>query len=291
MFFASDLHYGVDPAGDAAVRSLAGYLRAPRAGKDDLLILVGDLASDDATLRDCLALFRAFPGRKFAVAGNHDVWTEIEPSSWTRYRRLSRFFRIAGFHPLEDEPAVVGDGIGIAGSMGWYDYSFRDPQLRIPYAAYRAKTYPGQSGPIWNDALCVRWGMPDEEMTTWQVEKLDRHLADLAGCKEKILAIHHVPTKRLLYHPRWMVPRDVRFANAFLGSERFARVACAHGAGLVVNGHIHLAGTTFISGTQFASIGGDYGKKQLIIRKDGRLSRRMFFSRGIHVGLPLNFGA
>lgn len=289
MYFASDLHYGVDSEGDAAVRALAGHLQPPRAGKDDALVLVGDLAKDDATVRECLALFATFPGRKYAVAGNHDVWVDGE-SSWTRYRRLSRLFRAAGFVPLEDGPAVV-DGVGIAGSMGWYDYSFRDADLRIPYAAYRAKTYPGKPGPVWNDALLVSWGMTDEEMTSWQAERLERHLASLDGCREKILAIHHVPTKRLLYHPRWLVPREIRFANAFLGSERFARIACAHGVDFVVNGHIHLAGMATIGATRFASIGGDYDVKQLIVREDGRILRKTFTSRGMRLGLPLTVGA
>ncbi len=289
MFFASDLHYGVDPEGDAAVRALAGHLLPPRAGRDDVLVLVGDLAKDDATVRECLALFAPFPGRKFAVAGNHDVWV-VGGSSWTRYRRLSRLFRAAGFHPLEDEPAVV-DGVGFAGSMGWYDYSFRDADLRIPYAAYRAKTYPGKTMPIWNDAHLVSWGMPDEEVTAWQAERLARHLASLDGCGEKVLAIHHVPTKRLLYHPRWLVPREIRFANAFLGAERFADLACAHGVDLVVNGHIHMAGTADVGRTRFASIGGDYGVKQLIVREDGRMLRKTFTSRGVRPGLPLTVGA
>lgn len=290
MFFASDLHYGVGQEGDAAVRTLAGDLRPPNAGTDDVLILVGDLATDDAALRACLALFVGFPGRKFAVAGNHDIWIEGDASSWIRYRRVMKLFRAAGFHPLEEEPARM-DGVGIAGSMGWYDYSFKDEELGIPARAYAAKTFPGRSSPSWNDALYARWGMTDAEMTAWQADRLDRHLASIADCREKIVAIHHVPTKRLLYHPRWLVPTEIRFANAFLGSERFAGIACARGVDLVVNGHIHLAGSARIGGTSFASIGGDYCKKQLIIREGGQLTRRMYTPRGGRPAVPLPFGA
>ncbi|HTK05287.1 MAG TPA: metallophosphoesterase [Candidatus Eisenbacteria bacterium] len=292
MFFASDLHYGVDGEGNAAVRSLAAHLRSPgTAAKEDVLILVGDIATNDDTLRACLALFSGFRGRKFAVAGNHDVWIEEDLSSWTRYRRLSAIFRAAGFHPLEDEPVVI-DGIGIAGSLGWYDYSFRDEDLGIDMEAYRTKTPPGQDFPCWNDAHLVRWGMPDEDVTTWQAERLERHLASLEGCREKVLAIHHVPTKRLLFHPRCLVPMGTRFANAFLGSERFGEIASLHGVSLVVNGHIHMAGDARIGKTSFKSIGGGYRSKQLIVRDGGgRCTRYMFTAKGLRPGLSFGLGA
>jgi len=289
-FFASDLHYGVNGEGDAAVRSLAEHLRSPRTSKDDILILVGDLATNDATLRECLALFSGFTGRKFAVAGNHDVWLEEDLSSWTRYRRLSVLFRAAGFHPLEDEPVVI-DGVGIAGAMGWYDYSFKDEELGIPMEAYRSKTPPGQVRPVWNDANLVRWGMTDEEVTRWQAERLERHLMALEGCREKILAIHHVPTKRLLFHPRCLVPVEMRYANAFLGSETFGEIACLYGVSFVVNGHIHMAGAARIGKTSFMSIGGGYRSKQLIIREKGRSTRAMFTATGRRPGIAFGLGA
>lgn len=286
MFFASDLHYRVRSEGDAAVRALANHLRAPNADKDDVLVLVGDLATDDEALRDCLRLFAGFPGRKCAVAGNHDVWVENGESSWTRYRRLSAIFRAQGFHPLEDEPLVIG-GLGLAGSMGWYDYSFRDEEIGIPLYSYSKKTFPGAEGPLWNDANLVHWGMPDEDMARWQAERLERHLGMLWRCDEKIVAIHHVPTKRLLFHPRWILPRETRFANAFLGSERFGEIAVLHRASLVVNGHIHMAGDKRIGGTRFMSIGGDYDAKQLIIRDGDRCVRRTFTSSGMRIPLQL----
>lgn len=286
MFFASDLHYGVHREGDAAVRSLADHVRTADVDKDDLLVLVGDLATDDATLRSCLRLFAGFPGRKCAVAGNHDVWVEREDSSWTRYRRLSTIFRAAGFHPLEDEPLVV-DGVGLAGSMGWYDYSFRDKELGIPLSCYRAKTLPGAAEPIWNDARLVRWGMSDEDMARWQAERLERHMASLRGCREIVLAIHHVPTKRLLFHPRCLVPYGTRFANAFLGSERFGEIALRHRAALVVNGHIHMEGTKRVGDTAFMSIGGGYRAKQLIVRDGAECVRSSFTAKGVRALLSI----
>ncbi|HTM68025.1 MAG TPA: metallophosphoesterase [Candidatus Binatia bacterium] len=289
-FFASDLHYGVNGQGNAAVRALATHLRSPNASRDDVLVLVGDIATDDKALRACLRLFREFPGRKLAVAGNHDVWVEGEESSWTRYRRLSAIFRAAGFHPLEDEPIVIG-GTAFAGSMGWYDYSFRDEEIGMPFRAYEKKTLPGAEHPLWNDANLVRWGMSDQDVTRWQAERLERHLSALAGSDDIVLAIHHVPTKRLLFHPRCLVPRETRFANAFLGSERFAEIACLHRVALVVNGHIHMAGDARIGETRFASIGGDYRGKQLIVRDRGRLVRSMFTSEGMRPGIAFRLGA
>lgn len=276
QFFASDLHLGSHPDGDRAVRSLAAFVCGESA-PDDVLVIAGDIAVDDAGFDRCLRLFEGFRGARFAVRGNHDLWTAPGDDSVSRYRRLGALIRRAGFHPLDDEPARIGD-TGYVGSIGWYDYSFRDEVLGIPRSAYAAKTYPGETRPAWGDAVHVRWPYTDAQVTQMFLERLQRQLDAVRNASEVIVAIHHVPTKRLLFHPRWMVPRRWRFANAFLGSERFARLIARHPAPvrLVVNGHIHRGWEVRDGEVTYASIGGDYLRKELLIVEGARIERMSF---------------
>lgn len=275
MFYVtSDLHYGVSCEGDAAVRQLARFVACATPG--DVLLLGGDLATTDEQLRACLALFRDFPGIKAAIAGNHDVWVEpaSDGNSWDRYRRFSEHCRAAGFHPLEEEPLVVG-GIGIAGAMGWYDYSFRD-DIGIPLKTYEQKSCP-ELGVTWSDTLFVRWPYTDREMTEAQVARLAQHLDQIRNVRESLVLLHHVPTKRLLFHPRDLVPKDWRFANAFLGSERFAETIARYShIQHVVNGHVHSENQIRICGATFTSIGGSYEAKQLLRIRGSAVSRQNF---------------
>lgn len=271
LFFTSDLHFDHGASGRRAVEALGAELAAT-AGSDDVLLLGGDLGNSDETVRGCLACFREFPGRMLGVAGNHDIWVEPGESSWDRYRRLSDLFAAARVHPLEDEPIVLG-GIGFAGSMGWYDYSFRD-DIGVPYQCYVDKTLPS-SGVTWGDVRYAHWGMRDEAFTEWQLERLGRHLDSLSGCAEVVVLTHHVATRRLLVQPRALVPTHWRFLNAFLGSDQFATLlgGCSN-VTEVINGHIHRNGEVRLDGRRYASIASGKSTRQLLTLDRDVLSRR-----------------
>jgi hypothetical protein len=69
---------------------------------------------------------------------------------------------------------------------------------------------------------------------------------------------------------RWLVPKQWRFANAFLGSSRLSETLEADPrVKLVVNGHIHMSGHVSSNSVEYHSIGGDYFAKQLLAF-DGR---------------------
>ncbi len=276
VYLTSDLHFGLSERGDKATRVLAEEIERS-ATSDDVFILAGDLANDDATFFKCLSLFSHFPGRKLAIAGNHDVWVEEggDDDSWARYQRLPNLMREAGFRSLEEEPVIIG-GIGVVGSMGWYDYSFRD-DIGIANAAYRSKIYPGERGPLWSDAHRVRWGFTDEQMVGFQLRRLERHLTDLKNVGEILAVIHHLPTKKLLFHPRFLIPKHWRFANAFLGSECFGQLLLeTPNVRHVISGHIHASRSARIGNIIFRTIGSDYVAKTLLILEDGRFQRYVF---------------
>lgn len=275
IYATSDLHYGHGSVGDKATRALARALE--RRDRRDVLILAGDLATGDDELRACLALFREFSGHKFALPGNHDVWTETGDSN-DRLARVTAIFREAGFHPLAEEPRIV-NGIGFAGCMGWYDYSFRDESLGFPIEAYRAKRYPRDPRHLWADVDYVHWGRTDEEVTIEEARALESQLDRLtrAGVQEIVVATHFVPTMRLLFHPRKLVPELWRFLNAYLGSTRFEEVVRRYSrVHLAVCGHIHAARLASIGGTTFLSIGASYEGKELVTSDGRRITRQAF---------------
>jgi putative phosphoesterase len=276
FFFASDLHYGMNAKGDSSVERLADKLS--REGNDnDALFLGGDLATDDEHVRRCLRLFHEFRGRRYAILGNHDVWVDAGDNSLARHARLQNLMSNEGFHPLEEQSAMV-DGWGLVGAMGWYDYSFADAALGIDLRSFREKREPWTNRVVWTDATRVRWDMNDLQATAWQIGRLHARLAEVSGAERVIALLHHVPHKRLLVHPRWLVPKQWRFANAFLGADGFGRLLEEDGrVKLAVNGHIHMSRETRQGSTRYASLGGDYYRKQ-VIAFDGAQVRRMTIS-------------
>lgn len=276
IFATSDLHFGMRPDGDAATRRLAAHLRGARS--TDVLLLVGDLGVGDETIAECLALFLDFPGAKLAIPGNHDVWVPADAPIDSRERRarLPRLFRDAGFHPLEEGPIVIG-GIGFAGCMGWYDYSFRDESLGYSLTCYETKCEPESTEPVWGDAEYVRWPWSDGEVAAREAARLGQHLQHLSDAREVIVVTHHLPTSRLLFHPRALVPKFWRFANAFLGSERLGvTIAKYPNVRLALCGHIHEPREAAVGHQHFATVGGDYGRKALLSYDGSRIKRQWF---------------
>jgi predicted phosphohydrolase len=273
LLVTSDLHYGASPEGDRAVEALAEHVRGDGAAA---LVLAGDLAMSTSRLETCLSLFDGFRGFKAAVPGNHDIWRSMgSTDSWDLHERvLPATFERHGFHPLHVGPAVL-DGVAIVGSMGWYDYSFRD-DIGIDIAAYRSKVYPGEDGPLWNDAICVRLPTSDEELTALLARRLSEQLANVPPELSVLAVVHHLVTRQLLIHPRAAVPRRWRFANAFLGSDAFGRVLAGRVA-QVFCGHAHYARVVMVNGARCVVVGSDYTKKQLLRATPTRLlESRMF---------------
>ncbi len=278
FYIASDLHYGKSRKGDAATHRLAQYVLENPA---NALLLGGDLGKDQETLRECLSLFESFEGPKLAVPGNHDIW--LDPTwptedSWELYQTfLPAVFQEHGFHPLHIQPFVVND-LAFVGSMGWYDYSFRD-DIDIDYACYETKTPPWAPMPIWNDATYAQWPMDDVALTERLCQHLQQQLLQVQHAKTVVGLIHHVVTKALLVHPRSMVPLHWRYANAFLGSEQLGDVFRNHPqTSQVFCGHIHMERSTKMDHVHCTTVGGSYKEKQLILASASQIHHKQMFT-------------
>jgi predicted phosphohydrolase len=281
----ADLHYNIPRSREPARR-----LAADACGSGgDALVLVGDTAgADTAPLRDGLRLFADFPGRKLLVPGNHCLWCRDGEDSLQRYERvLPEVAAEEGFALLDHEPVVLGD-VGLVGSIGWYDYSFREESLGIPEPFYRAKVAPGAAealpehrqlveahrpqlderqyalGARWMDGAHVRLPMSDEQFLARLCDTLERQMEHLARRAERIVAfVHHLPFRELVPRNR---PDRFAFAAAFMGSERLGEVLLAQPKLThVYCGHSHWPGRCRLGGVEVVNVGSTYRDKRLEI--------------------------
>lgn len=282
-----DLHYNI--ARSRAPAKAVAQEAILRGG--DALVLVGDTAGADLrSMRDALRLFADFPGRKLLVPGNHCLWCMGKEDSLARYHdTLPRLASEEGFILLDHEPQTIGD-VGLVGSVGWYDFSFRDRDLAVPLPFYRAKVSPGAAAYYgehaalldefgdtlteehrgltarWMDGVHVRLPMSDEEFADQLADTLALQLSQLAPRVERIVAfLHHLPFSQLV--PRGRPPRFA-FAAAYMGSARLGEVLLAEPkVSHVLCGHSHWPGRLRVGHIEAISIGSTYTEKMLEVVK------------------------
>lgn len=288
ILITADLHYDIARSRQGA-RELAQQVCDTPA---DAVVLVGDSAGADlGPLGECLNLFGAFAGKKFFVPGNHCLWCRGQENSIERYEHLlPQAVSECGFSMLDHSPAIMEGSsgpVGLVGSIGWYDYSFRDESLGIPEAFYRAKVAPGAAaylreynhlvaehkdvlterqfamGARWMDGVHVKLGMSDPEFVEFLAMRLAGQLAELAGRVEQIAAfIHHVPFRQLIPTDR---PDRFAFAAAYMGAGRIGQVllACPK-VRHVYCGHSHWPGQCVIGQASVVNVGSTYTEKKLL---------------------------
>jgi predicted phosphohydrolase len=283
LLITADLHYDIRRSREPA-RHLARTVCRTAA---DALVLVGDTAGADLDrFAECLELFGDFNGRKFLVPGNHELWCVDGQGSLERYETLlPDVADRAGFAVLDHAPADL-DGLGLVGSVGWYDYSLRDTELGIPLPFYRNKISPGAAryyglhgellerhaedltdrhlalGARWMDGWRVRLGMSDEAFLDRLLETLRQQLDDLVRRTDRILAfVHHLPFADMLPRNR---PDRFAFAAAYMGADRIGQLLQEYPSVTdVYCGHSHWPGEYTIGHLRVVNVGSTYVEKQL----------------------------
>jgi 3',5'-cyclic AMP phosphodiesterase CpdA len=257
--FTSDLHVDSSAANAALVPHLVA---AVEALEPDAFVLAGDVGGGAVGLLETLEAFRPLPVPKLFVPGNHDLWLEAR-GPFARYRLdsatkyhalLPALCEEAGWHYLPAEPVRL-NSVGMAGAMGWYDYSLRNRDLDglIPRRAYRL----GRFGRlVWNDARRIRWprrpGQPGwRERRACLSDKaiLDEQLSALEGQLDKLEAegatglvavTHFLPGPELL---EYTGRPEHDFAWGFAGSTRLGGLLGGRGAvRALICGHTHRPG-------------------------------------------------
>ena len=260
ILVTSDLHYNIKRSQAPARKAADEILQTPA----DALVLVGDTAGADLEHHArALDLFENFAGRKFIVPGNHCLWCESGQTAIERYEKLLPALALEhGFEVLDHNPVVI-DGVGLIGSIGWYDYSMRDAELGIALDFYREKISPGAAeyygdhphlfekhrksitprqleiGARWMDNWRMKLEISDEEFLEMLLVKLRAQLGELSQVASQIVAfVHHLPFDELL--PDSEIPDRFKFAKAFLGSGKIGKLLLEYPAvSHVYCGHSH----------------------------------------------------
>ena len=216
IVFTADLHADLS----------CGYTRGEiarlhdriRSQGPDVLIHGRDLAGlEKDAMPATLAMLDDVRCLKLAVPGNHDLWLEDGNSLEYYMNDLPDLYTKNGWQLLDALAGpVVHDGIAFVGNMGWYDYSFMDPNL--PPTAHRCyETKDWFAVTSWNDGVYVRLGMTDAQFNGYLLKHLSRQLQAVPETVQTIIAVtHHIAfdemVVRKLSDPAW------NFCNAFLGS-------------------------------------------------------------------------
>lgn len=275
--YTSDLH--VDYSNEN--RELVARLNeAAVAAKPDVLIIGGDIAASPSDFGWALGCFAELKCRKLVVAGNHDIWIESKSDilngkdSGAKYRQsLPQIARDNGFEFLHDKSVVV-DGIGFAGCMGWFDYSFRNPKFdnTATLEQYRVgKWQSPKSGEnfLWSDMQYVWWlkdlsakisgftrsdlCLSDSEIANLMAKSLSLQLDQLAreAVRQIVVVTHFVPNRGLLEY-RDSIPHD--YFNAYHGTIEIESLIGRHRKiSHVFSGHSHVAKDITIDGIRYVS--------------------------------------
>jgi len=256
LILTADLHFGKNEAGDASAREMAREINTLGA---DVLILAGDNAAfNPALFNECFQLFSDFPGRKFALCGNHDLWTRDGDSQIIYEQLFASWAEECGFEYLEGNPVLI-NGIGIAGSVGWYDYSFRDREIDIPLKYFEQNYHPKFAR--WNDGLFVKKDMSDTEFHDQCLATLEKGIQSLLPQTDTIVAVTHMIAFEEM---RVQKPGPVwGFCNAFMGSRSLGEMLLRYPQiRHHFCGHTHLHNIHEKDGLRSVNIGSSYLQKR-----------------------------
>lgn len=243
----SDLHLPITKIERLAVLADEMAAFAPNAA-----ILAGDLAESLAELDRCLQLFRSrLPCPVWVLAGNHDLWVRRASDSKAVWQeKLPQAVVHSGCHYLEGISFVV-NGIGVAGTIAWYDYSAADPSIQASTVTFAQQKFNYN-----NDALLIDWEWSDPEFAGMVsapfLSALDRLEADQSV--RQILVVTHVPLLEEQMHrdpttPSWAFT-NAYFGNLTLGKQVLARPKVTH----VISGHTHVGKSAMVKRPGMAAI-------------------------------------
>jgi hypothetical protein len=204
----------------------------------DVVVVAGDLGESHANVERCLQCLRErIRSPIWVLAGNHDVW------AWPPYdsRRLwlevvPEIVARTGCQYLEGKSFVLG-GVGVAGTIAWYDYSAVDPTIKASALQFAQTKYLHNA-----DALRIDWEWADPEFAALVagpfLAALDRLEADPAV--RQSVVVTHVPLvegqmSRDTGNADWAFS-NAYFGNLTLGAKVLARSKVSH----ILSGHTHI---------------------------------------------------
>lgn len=269
LAITADLHWGHGGRGEEATRLLADFLQEQ---PPDVLILAGDIGTE-SYFAECLQLFADLPCRKALTPGNHDLWVRPDAprdSLQLYHEDLPALCRQYGFHYLDRGPLLFPEyGLGVAGSINWYDYSWSLEALRRDYPGEEKRLATKQfTRGRHNDVNFVRWPLDDGRFTARVVETLERHLLEALAQVERVAVVTHHPPLRCISFPEKQPPLtlDDLLWEAFGGNRAMEELLARHAERIAFAfcGHTHRARECTWHDIRGYNIGGDYHFKRLL---------------------------
>jgi hypothetical protein len=232
LAFTSDLHLPITE--DERISALGREVQtfAPQA-----FVVVGDVGESLADVKRGLQLLREHVSCPiWVLAGNHDVWARPPYDSRQLWlEQVPAAVRAAGCQWLEGTSFVL-DGVAVAGTIAWYDYSAADPSVQASRLEFAQQKFHYNA-----DALRIDWEWADpefaERVSVPLLSQLD-HLDSDPSVRQVVVATH-VPIVEEQMHrdpsdPRWA------FSNAYFGNLTLGRKVLAHRkVSHIVSGHTH----------------------------------------------------
>ena len=260
ILVSGDLHY--QPFTRPAYVEFAAWVRdqAP-----DCFILAGDVGHPLRLFQRGLDLFARLACPRLFVAGNHDLYHGEHDSRTLWERVLPQYVEDAGFIWLETT-TLQFDGVGICGTLGWYDYSARAPHLPFGESDYR------RLKPLLNhDADYINWPWSDRAMARYLQRGFAGRLAALEQnpTVDEVVVVTHMPIFPAAL-PDYPESERYSLQRAFLGNFTLGAAVQQHSKVThVVSGHLHRSGRWLVQGqTQlidFQVIGSSRGRPGAVV--------------------------
>ncbi|WP_372424759.1 metallophosphoesterase [Salinarimonas chemoclinalis] len=218
--------------------------------RDDVLLLAGDVASALPLLGHGLELLASRFRTVLFVPGNHDLWVGVDDGDGDSFAKFRAVERVAGESGVSTRAWREG-GLRIVPLLGWYDFSFGEPDSRLRLS--------------WMDFRACRW---PEGLDEWEVTsaflRMNGPLRPVADATTLTFS-HFLPRIDLIPE---RIPATWRFIDPVLGSRRMDEQVRALGGSLHVYGHSHVNQHTERDGVTYVNNAFGYPREQRIARKD-----------------------
>jgi hypothetical protein len=231
LAITSDLYLPVTP-----VERLTGLARQMASFSPDFAILAGDLAESLTDLIRCLKVFRqAISCPLWVLPGDHDFWARPPYDSSRLWRELIPEAVAANNCQYLEGSSFVHDGIAVAGTVAWYDYSSATMAGILSDMEFAQQKY------LYNaDALRIDWEWTDPEFAGLAaapfLATLD-HLEQDPAVQQTLVVTHFPILEQQLPRDTVKGLASAYLGNLTLGKKVLARRKVSH----IIIGHAHLA--------------------------------------------------
>lgn len=231
--FISDLHVDINEA-YPVLDLLAQECRRQQL---KLLLIAGDISETPertiAAMRELRDALREVPScHVFYVPGNHDMWNKNCPQMDTE--EIAALYEGDPFC-LAGRKTIRAGGFAAVGDIGWYDYSFADPDFSREQLD--GMTWQGRT---WQDKYYNSWTLDNPGQMQIRLSRLQAAM-DAAGRafgrNTPLIAVTHMlPIREFTVQD---APKQWSFFNAFLGGEAIGDLLRQYPVRISVSGHVH----------------------------------------------------